>query len=814
MNDPVINDLSHCARLWLGPVDSPNQVRLFRRVFEVRNATIFQHATMQLFADARYLFWVNGHFVGRGPAFFHPHRMPYDTYDLRGLLREGRNALAVLVHSPGVSLNNYTATGRPGLTAQLALHDADGTRTVIGSDRLWKCSAQSGWNEDTPRRCWALGCIEHFDATLAPSGWQDVEFDDDRWAQADLYPSPTASDVQVFPSPLPGLQFDWSPAVRMTATASVSANVFHIDRNQSSADYGQSLMTEEWRPLRDGCVTVQDDAKGLQITVKGMRADEGVALVLDLGVEKCGHPMFELIAPSVGTIDCGCAELLEGQRPAVLRKGNSYANRYRARPGTQEWMPHNYMAGRYLLLVLRGFEGDVRLTRVGMLASEPALEWRGKFDCDDAGLNQLFQICERSLRVGTQECMMDCPTREQTLYVGDGILTGDWLARLTGDVRHWRYLLAETFEAQSPEGLIKTTTFSGRNYLLIDYELWAVIGVRDYLREVGDLDRVRQWVPGCRRVIEWFRARQTADGLLDLSAYAQYDSWVKAPGTALAALKDPGMVVFIDHPGLGWHNQNEPGIDRRGVNAAMNALLVMALRALSELLCAIDDNNAAKDYAQQADQLARKAESTFWNANEKAFSDGLLNGQVLPQISQQTNTLCLAAGFNTPVSRRDLLIRILDQNDADLARSGPYFWAYMYPLLVGEGLGAEAMSETRRLWGVMLKSDATTLWETFAGDHLDSYCHPWSAAPMDFFMRYVAGIGPLPLGTTHVVLRPRMDLLKRVQTCVVTPRGAVCIAWESDGKRTTLRGSLPADVTGVLELPGGERKTVQGEWRV
>jgi hypothetical protein len=802
--------LSHCTRIWSGAADQPNQTRLFRRVFEARDAAALHQATLQLFADARYLLWVNGQFIGRGPAFFHPHRLPYDTYELHALLRDGRNVLAVLVHSYGISLHNYTATGRPGLTARLALEDTGGAQSIIYSDDSWKSSGQSGWIEDTPRRCWALGCIEQYDAKIAPVGWQDIEFDDRTWFPADVHEPLGSGGVQVLPSPLPGLRFDWSPAVRLLGSAAVSGEAHRFERSQRSSDYGQRLMTEEWRPLNEGRVVVREGGEGLQIELKDLRPDEGIALALDLGVETCGHPSFDVTTSSAGSIDIGCAELLTDGRPAVLRKGVSYANRYDARPGTQRWMPHGFTAGRYLLMVLRGFTGAVQLTRVGMMSSEPALEWPATFESSDERLNQLFQVCARTHRVGTQECMMDCPTREQALYVGDGILTGNWLTRLTGDARHWRYLLDETFAAQSPEGLLKSTTFSGRAHILLDYDLWAVVGVRDYLRETGDVEFTRSLASGCRRVLEWFGARIKADGLLDLRPFSENDTWVKPPGKALDALKDPGTLIFIDHPGLGWHNQNEPGIDRRGVNAAMNALLVIALRALSEVLRATGDGSAER-YARQADELAAKAAPVFWKPDEKAFCDGLLDGNLLPQISQQTNTLCLAAGFAVPTSRRELLQRILDRNDADLARSGPYFWAHMYPLLVAEGLSREALDETRRLWGPMLEAGATTLWETFLGDHLDSYCHPWSGAPLEFLMRYLAGIGPLPVGSERVTLCPQVELLERAQASVATSRGLVRIAWETNGGQIKLSGSLPAGVTGDLSA-GAERSEVRGEW--
>jgi hypothetical protein len=68
---------------------------LFRRPFDVDDVP--PRAPLRLSADSRYVRWVNGTEVGRGPIRSQPRRLRYDEYDVAAYLRPGRNVLAVLV---------------------------------------------------------------------------------------------------------------------------------------------------------------------------------------------------------------------------------------------------------------------------------------------------------------------------------------------------------------------------------------------------------------------------------------------------------------------------------------------------------------------------------------------------------------------------------------------------------------------------------------------------------------------------------------------------------------------------------------------
>lgn len=794
----------------------------------IRPAAGLKSAELAIFAEAVYHLWVNGCYMGRGPTYFHPHRRPVQIYDVLSRLRSGRNVLAALVHSPGISLHNYTASSCPGLVARLDLHFKNNRNRVIYSDSSWQATDRTGWLSDAPRRSWALGFIEHFDAGRYPASWNKIDYDDRRWSAADAHPAFRRGRPGAYIDPkLPGLRFKFAPAVKINGifAAEGSGGGFRLSPCLPSAAFGEALMAECWMQKKAaGIVRDFDPATG-GLSLSGLAAPDHTALCFDLGAQYTGGIVFDMIAESAGAIDIGWAELERNGRPQLLRKGNTYADRYEAVPGANTWQPVGFSSGRYLCLVLRGFSGKVRFGKLGMMASEPALRWNGFFRCENKRLNDIWNLCARTMRVGTQEGLMDCPTREQATYIVDGNLTAFWIGRLTGDYAYWRHLIRETFAVQGDSGLVKTTVFSGLANLLLDLELLSVVFARDYLKETGDIALSRQILPACRRLVDGFGRWRNTGGMFAFDWETQYKArrsrhrycpkvrWVANPGTALAALDTPALNVFIDHPGMGWHNVGEPGIDRRGLNAAMNALLAMACHALEEMLIICGDSAAAGQYRVQADALAVQCRR-FLDVRRGVFVDGIRRGRKLAQISQQSNTWCLLARVLDGSRGKKVMRRILNEHARDIARSGPAFWSFMLPLMHAYGMDSQALRQIECLWSGMTAAGATTLWETFAGDDRDSYCHPWSGAPLDFMLRHVAGIGSFSENCRVVELRPRWDLLKRVSAGVMTSRGEIRISWERIKPKVEIKGKTPAGVAALIYLPTGATIKRRGAWRL
>ncbi|MDG0814179.1 hypothetical protein [Cohnella rhizosphaerae] len=126
---------------------------------------------LHITADSRYVLFVNGEQVGRGPVRSWPKEQFYDSYDIGGQLRPGvRNTIAVLVLHFGVS-NFYYLRGRGGLIAEI---EADG-RTLAATDAAWRTERLGGQRSNSPR----MACQQGFGGShrraraggrLGPSG--------------------------------------------------------------------------------------------------------------------------------------------------------------------------------------------------------------------------------------------------------------------------------------------------------------------------------------------------------------------------------------------------------------------------------------------------------------------------------------------------------------------------------------------------------------------------------------------------------------------------------------------------------------------
>ncbi len=135
-------------------------------------------AQIHIFAYTRYRLYVNGHYVGRGPARYENAMPEYDTRDVGAYLIPGRNVIAILAHRDA-------PTGRimshaPGMTAALVWEDAAGARQVIATDESWKSVPERSFG--VRQVAWA-SIEETIDATMMPD-WTAASFDAVGWPAA------------------------------------------------------------------------------------------------------------------------------------------------------------------------------------------------------------------------------------------------------------------------------------------------------------------------------------------------------------------------------------------------------------------------------------------------------------------------------------------------------------------------------------------------------------------------------------------------------------------------------------------------------
>lgn len=160
--------------IWLeGGSDTENKVACFRKEFTL---TETEQPIVRISADTRYILFINGKEIGRGPIRSTLDRWFYDEYDIGADTREGVNLIAVRVWDYGWS-TYQTIANKGGLTFEIS----NGQKIVASSAEQVKCTFDKGWVSKTVKRNVNLGFMEHYNADKFTFDWMKPGYDDSDW---------------------------------------------------------------------------------------------------------------------------------------------------------------------------------------------------------------------------------------------------------------------------------------------------------------------------------------------------------------------------------------------------------------------------------------------------------------------------------------------------------------------------------------------------------------------------------------------------------------------------------------------------------
>ena len=154
-----------------------------RRTFTLRARPL--QATLRVAALGEYVLYVNGRYVGCGPAPSDLAEPLVDVYGLAELsLVRGRNVIAVLAHNAHLGLPRRPRTSA-GLWLRLDVTGPRGRTEKIVTDRRWRVAPAEDFSRRAPRVFWTSGFCEVRDLRREPVGWAAPGFSERGWAEAD-----------------------------------------------------------------------------------------------------------------------------------------------------------------------------------------------------------------------------------------------------------------------------------------------------------------------------------------------------------------------------------------------------------------------------------------------------------------------------------------------------------------------------------------------------------------------------------------------------------------------------------------------------
>jgi hypothetical protein len=749
-------------------------------------------------ADSRYVLWVNGAEVARGPVRGNPRKLRYDLVDLAPQLREGENLIAVLARFYGRANPWWMpAPAAFQLGAGAFVFEARLSEDEwLVSDGRWRALPGDAWQDGETLPVSVSGTPpERFDARKLPADWREPGFDDAAWAPAielganamgfsGHHEPPSQPYGAMLPRPIPQL-------------GGVSRRAFPIGLRHGLR--GQDIEDPVLQADADGeagsARRLEDSAAGLELpgSTEGFQQ-----LILDFGEIVAGTLILEVDAEPGARFDLSAAELLTPD--GCLDRQDQYAGfRYVARSGEERFESFDALGLRYAALSIRSAQA-VRFhslsVRERLCPGQPGPAFR----CNEILLEKIWQVGRRTVDLCSHDAYLDCPTREQRAWTGDFVVHQMVDLTTNADWRLARHNV-ELVASPRPDGMLPMAAGGDIEHIdasfIPDWALHWVRALYNLYRYTGDREFVAGHLASAENVLRWFLPYHGEDGLLgDLTGW-----------------------VIVD-----WSS-----VRTDGRSSVVNALWVRALRDFAEMSTWLGDAGRSRWAARKALEVEGSFEA-FWDPQRELYVDRIVDGARAKPASQHAQAAAICAGVVPPARLARLVALLTDRSrhvhatwsrahgDAREPRPGesgvggpylvtgypppwwdverqivvaqPYFRYVVHEALARAGR-ADLVAELCLDWQALLERCATSWSETWYGG---TTCHGWCSTPTSDLLTLTLGITPALPGYERARIAPRLGMLRSAQGAVPTPRGWLRVSVDRDERRLEIESPTEVEV--------------------
>ena len=743
----------------------------FRKIIDLaqRPPRFVVHVT----ADNRYQLWVNGERVVWGPARGDLNHWRFETIDLAPYLRAGRNVLAAVVWNYGEMAPEAQVTWRTGFLLQ----GDTKAEQAANTNEFWRAARNPAYapipfTSAQLRGYYVVGPGERVDGTRFPWGWETDGFNDAAWAMA----VPAVPDGRANGSPRSSQD---APNRWLLVPRTIPLMEERPER-MAAVRQAAAVSVPAGFPKTRTPVTVPAGTKA--------------RLLIDQAYLTTAYPVLEYSGGAGATIKMGYAEALYTPATASSRpdkgnrnevEGKEFVGNYDllvADGGrNRRYSPLWWRTYRYLELTVETQADPLVIDDLHGIYTGYPFERRSQIDTGSGVLPQILDVGWRTARLCAHESYMDCPYYEQLQYAGDTRIQALVSLYTAGDARLMKNAIAHLNDSRTAEGATMSRAPTRQQQYIPPFSLWWIGMVHDYYMYVDDAAFVREMLPGVRAVLQFFAARQKANGSLGPMPWWNYVDWT-----------------------LEWRS-GVPPREADGSSAPLDLQLLLAYDWAARLEGALGSKAMAAEYTAAAAQLRQAIRPLYWDEGRRLFADT----PARKQFSQHANVLAVLAGVAAGDEARDLVTRVLA--DRSLVQCSYYFRHYVHSAvnLVGEGdryLGL--LGE----WESMLSRGLTTFAERYEepGNPSRSDCHAWSSSPNFEIFRTVLGIDTAGPGFQRVRIHPFLGKLERVSGSIPHPNGEISATFERAGTSLRAEITLPSGVTGDFSWRAARRPLTPG----
>ncbi|MBM7564063.1 hypothetical protein JOC55_000995 [Paenibacillus sacheonensis] len=754
----------------------------FRRSFELPEVGAAS-GTLRIFADSKYMLYVNGSYAGRGPCRSDPRWQYVDELDVTGLLRPGRNVLAVMVlyygYGTGQSIDRI-----PALAAELKADVQGPEPLIVGTDSAWTCLKSAAYDADAPRVNGCQGPVEVYDGRRELHGWHRLDFAETNWQPAKKRGIGLSPFWNFAARPIPLLEERVLDAVRLASRGSVRplqspSGRLHVDMIQE---------TQGIRIAADDGPSVPYD-----VSSRGGLSDEAEVLTYDFGRIEPGYLQLDVTGTAGTIVDVVYAEELWEGKAYLNLNNNRSMDRFILAEGRQQLeVRFGWKACRYVQFRIRHADGrPICLHRVGIRTRRYPIGQPAVFRCSDPKLQRIWEIAEHTVRICMQDAFVDSPSREQQQWMGDGRWQALYQTMYSGDGRLHRKLLEQIGQSQDWQGMTAQRYPDGHhNYPPIpSFCLHWISSFGEYVSAYGDDGLLAEWWPNIIQALRWFSGFENDEGLLEDVPYWAYVDAGEAP--------------------LGrW-----PDVERGGIVTSLNLLYLEAMQSAATYAERLRDREAEKHYKKACNRLADRIRNTLWLPSIGAYSDCRADGRLSVLYSESCNALALVLLHEAEDERCDAIYRAVfaPEAEARAVKASPFFMMVVFRALLKLNREDRLLELVRERYGRMVDAGATSVWEwwdLFYANETGEICfssasHAWGSMPVYAFSYVILGIRPLEAANRLVRIKPLLpEGMMWAEGSVPTAYGAMAVRVERSPERPEIMQAVITVPDGAMALCG------------
>lgn len=763
-----------------------------------------------LAASNYYQFWLNGEWMGYGPAQAPHNKLYIDRVKLPASKLKGNNMIAIQVLWEGLFTFDRVL-GTPGLYLCLSQ-----------LEQYWPCQirvSSSTCRQFLSRFSNQRGWTEVINGQALPKGWPLGGWEQSEWAKPVLRKNDP--EVELEARDIKAFHFSQAQPNAVTWVGACDPTQRTTHRSMGYAHkspyHNDPLDSPSRRTQEEALVpslAADKNISGILAHGSGpviLEADPNGndrTLQVDFAKEVSGLFTFIVEAPAGTVIDIAWSESLyqsgmmncwaESSQPdgsvAPREMCDCYqALSYTCRGNGKDVFQSLFIAAlRYARIVLRAPSANHKAIKLHALSVRRVgypIERDGEFRCADENLNRIYQASVDTMINSTSDVFMDCPGRERSGWLNDSYWAAVGFDTISADTSFERQFIQQFFDSQAvmQEGGMVAPNYPSESKkwqqkAIANHAIFWVIQAERHLRLHGDDGLKSAWLPGLSSLLSAMAEYRNKEGLLEEMPWDHFIDWSR--------------------------------IEEGPVMGTSNALYALALQKLGSLFAneqwieecklvwnAIDTYLWNEGRQLYADCLTRDAEGVLKASNKfSIITNNVILWTQLPTKDRADRAWSHLRNFHPQTMDRPYL-----SYETDIVRGNLYSMLYRFDI---EGRRQEMdvlIRDLKETYLPMLDRGQTTLGENLGNEA--SLCHGLNGYLSHIFTRHLAGINLPGKPGDPIRIQPNSNVLPYCQARVPWMGGYVQVWW--DHKRIMV--SLPEGQSGELLLPNSPARSFEDQ---